>query len=206
MFSNCNDFNHDVFKLQITMFQIAMPSTTMFQMANANGKWQMQMANCKLQCSKLQCLQTQCFKSQMAKWQTTIFLNCQDFKWLKPAYPPNPFCLDARPTPDRQSSQSIRSFEFSSTAMLLFLAGKLLLISLLIVADRLLLYLSLVLYLFLYLSVHLSAFWNGSSVLLKTMFQVSIFIRIFPMNTICLWKSYFILEILFNLSKSRRQK
>ena len=48
MFSNCNDFNHDVFKLQITMFQIAMPSTTMFQMANANGKWQMQMANLQI--------------------------------------------------------------------------------------------------------------------------------------------------------------
>ena len=43
MFSNCNDFNLDVFKLQITMFQIAMPSTIMFQMANANGKLQITM-------------------------------------------------------------------------------------------------------------------------------------------------------------------
>ena len=199
MFSNCNDFNHDVFKLQITMFQIAMPSTIMFQMANANGKLQITMFQIAMPSNTM-------FQIANGKLQTTMFLNCQDFKWLKPAYPPNPFCLDARPTPDRQSSQSIRSFEFSSTAMLLFLAGKLLLISLLIVADRLLLYLSLVLYLFLYLSVHLSAIWNGSSVLLKTMFQVSIFIRIFPMNTICLWKSYFILEVLFNLRKSRRPK
>ena len=179
MFSNCNDFNHDVFKLQITMFQIAMPSTIMFQMANANGKLQITMFQIAMPSNTM-------FQIANGKLQTTMFLNCQDFKWLKPAYPPNPFCLDARPTPDRQSRQSIRSFEFSSTAMLLFLAGKLLLISLLIVADRLLLYLSLVLYLFLYLSVHLSAFWNGSSVLQKTMFQVSIFIRIFPMNTICL--------------------
>ena len=54
--------------------------------------------------------------------------------------------------PGRQGGQSIRSIKFTSTAMLLFLAGKILLISLLIVADRLLLYLPLFSYLFLYLS------------------------------------------------------